>query len=98
MTVFERGRSISFAKKVFLTVQQQLVCNVTGRVMRVWKQWTDEDRTTQKSESRPRTVTLKYDDKRMICMVLTGRAASSTQLEAHWSTATNVSLATSSIC
>ncbi|KFM59053.1 Transposable element Tc1 transposase, partial [Stegodyphus mimosarum] len=65
--------------------------------MRVWKQWTDECRTTRKSGSGPRNVTSARDDRHLVRMARTDRTASSRQLAALWSIATGVSLCASSI-
>lgn len=60
--------------------------------MRVWKQWNDENRTAQKSKSELRKVTSTRDDRHIIRMTLTNRTVSYRQLEAHFSTATDISL------
>ncbi|KFM67459.1 Transposable element Tcb2 transposase, partial [Stegodyphus mimosarum] len=69
----------------------------SSTVMRVWKQWTDECRTTRKSGSGPRNVTSARDDRHLVRMARTDRTASSRQLAALWSIATGVSLCASSI-
>ncbi|GFS94130.1 transposable element Tc1 transposase [Trichonephila clavipes] len=65
--------------------------------MRVSKQWTDEGRTARKSGSGPRNVTSARDDRLLVRMAQTDHTASSRQLAAQWSTATDVSLCASSI-
>ncbi|GFT07004.1 transposable element Tcb2 transposase [Trichonephila clavipes] len=65
--------------------------------MRVWKQWTDEHRTTRKIGSGRRKVTSVYDDLHLLRMVVNERTASSRQLAARWSTATGVLMSASSI-
>lgn len=66
-------------------------------VMRIWKRWTNENRTTRKSGSGPRQVTSMNDDRHLVRMTLTDRRASSRLLAAHWSTALGVSLSASSV-
>ena len=63
--------------------------------MRVWKQWTDECRTTRKPGSGPRNVT--RDDRHLVRMTWTDRRTSSRQLAAQWSITTGVSFCASSI-
>ncbi|GFV52440.1 hypothetical protein TNCV_2771871 [Trichonephila clavipes] len=47
--------------------------------MRVWKQWTDEHRTTRN------TVTSARDDRHLLHMTVNDHTASPRQLEARWS-------------
>ncbi|GFV81022.1 transposable element Tcb2 transposase [Trichonephila clavipes] len=65
--------------------------------MRVWKQWTDEHRTTRKTSSERRKVTSMRDDRPLLRMAVNDRLASSRLLTACWSTATSVLMSTSSI-
>ncbi|GFX86182.1 transposable element Tc1 transposase [Trichonephila clavipes] len=65
--------------------------------MRVWKQWTDELRTTRKTDSGRRKVTSARDDRHMLRMAVNDHTASSKQLVACWSTATGVLMSASSI-
>ncbi|GFW71852.1 transposable element Tcb2 transposase [Trichonephila clavipes] len=65
--------------------------------MRVWKQCTDEHRTTRKTCSGRRKVTSAHDDRHLLRMVGNDRTASSRQLAARWSTATGVLMSTLSI-
>ncbi|GFX87698.1 transposable element Tc1 transposase [Trichonephila clavipes] len=65
--------------------------------MRVWKQWTDEHRTTRKIDSGRRKVTSARNDQHLLCMVVNDRAASSGQLAARWSIAACVLMSASSI-
>ncbi|GFV27479.1 transposable element Tcb2 transposase [Trichonephila clavipes] len=66
-------------------------------VMRVWKQWTDEHRTTRKTGSGRWKVTSARDDRHLLRMTGNDRAASSRQLKARWFTATGVLMSASSI-
>ncbi|GFX13726.1 hypothetical protein TNCV_599361 [Trichonephila clavipes] len=55
----------------------------SSTMMRVWKQRTDEHRTTRKTGSRRRKVTLARDDRYLLCMMVNERTASSWQLTAR---------------
>ncbi|GFX80107.1 transposable element Tcb2 transposase [Trichonephila clavipes] len=66
-------------------------------MMRVWKQWTDEHRTTQKTGSGRRKGTSACEDRHLLRMVVNDHTASSRQLAAHWYTATGVLMSASSI-
>ncbi|KFM68742.1 Transposable element Tc1 transposase, partial [Stegodyphus mimosarum] len=98
LTEFERGRIIGLreAGLSYRAVSSRVQRN-SSTVMRVWKQWTDECRTTRKSGSGPRNVTSARDDRHLVRMARTDRTASSRQLAALWSIATGVSLCASSI-
>ncbi|KFM69281.1 Transposable element Tc1 transposase, partial [Stegodyphus mimosarum] len=98
LTEFERGRIIGLreAGLSYRAVASRVQRN-SSTVMRVWKQWTDECRTTRKSGSGPRNVTSARDDRHLVRMARTDRTASSRQLAALWSIATGVSLCASSI-
>ncbi|GFT95752.1 uncharacterized protein TNCV_311161 [Trichonephila clavipes] len=52
-------------------------------VMRVWKQWTDEHRTTRKTGSGRWKGTSVHDDRHLLCVVVNDRTASSRQLATH---------------
>ncbi|GFU36789.1 transposable element Tc1 transposase [Trichonephila clavipes] len=69
----------------------------SSTVMRVWKQWTDEHRTTRKTGSGRREVTSARDDRHLILMAGNDRTASSRQLAARWSTAPGVLMLASSM-
>ncbi|GFX82100.1 transposable element Tcb2 transposase [Trichonephila clavipes] len=60
--------------------------------MRVLKQWTEEHRTTRKTGSGRRKMTLARDDRHLLRMTVEDRTASSRQLTARWSTATGPNL------
>ncbi|GFW17233.1 transposable element Tcb2 transposase [Trichonephila clavipes] len=66
-------------------------------MMRSWKQWTVEHRTTRKTSSGRRKMTSVCDDQHLFHMVVNDRTASSRQLVARWSTATGVLMSSSSI-
>ncbi|PRD31868.1 UNVERIFIED_CONTAM: hypothetical protein NCL1_22198 [Trichonephila clavipes] len=55
------------------------------KVMRVWKQWTDNHRTTRKTGSGRRKVTSARDDRHLLRMAVNDREASSRQLAVRWS-------------
>ncbi|PRD36641.1 UNVERIFIED_CONTAM: hypothetical protein NCL1_08022 [Trichonephila clavipes] len=65
--------------------------------MRVWKQWTDEPRTTRETGSGRRKVSSARDDRHLLRIAVNDRTAFSRQLTAHWSTATGVLMSASSI-
>ncbi|GFY29631.1 transposable element Tcb2 transposase [Trichonephila clavipes] len=56
--------------------------------MRVWKQWTYEHQTTRKTGRGRLKVTLARDDRHLHRMTVNDGTASSRQLAARWSTAT----------
>ncbi|GFT95989.1 transposable element Tcb2 transposase [Trichonephila clavipes] len=71
---------------------QQLLDNVVQRarvqrdsstVMRVWRWWTDEYRTTRKTGSGRRKVTSVRDDRHLLRMTVNDRTASSRELAAR---------------
>lgn len=95
---FERGRIIGLREGGFsYRAIAARVQRSSSTVMRVWKQWIDENRTTRKTGSGRRKVTSMRDDRHLVRMAVTDRTASSRQLAAHWSTATGVALCASSI-
>ncbi|GFU13757.1 transposable element Tcb2 transposase [Trichonephila clavipes] len=59
--------------------------------MQIWKQWTDELRTTRKTGSERRKETSASDDRYLLRMVVNARTASSRLLAARWSPATDES-------
>ncbi|GFV03405.1 transposable element Tcb2 transposase [Trichonephila clavipes] len=65
--------------------------------MRVWKQWTDEDRTTRKTGSGRWKVASARDDRHLHRMMVNSRTASFRQLAARWSIAAGVLMSASSI-
>ncbi|GFW94471.1 transposable element Tc1 transposase [Trichonephila clavipes] len=69
----------------------------SSTVMRVWKQWTDEHRTTRKTGSGRRKLTSTCNDRHLLRMAVKERTYSSRQVAARWSTATGVLMPTSSI-
>ncbi|GFW06040.1 transposable element Tcb2 transposase [Trichonephila clavipes] len=66
--------------------------------MRVWKQWTDEHRTTRKTGSGPRKVISARDNRHQLRITVNDHTASSSQSAARWSTATDESRFNFSIC
>lgn len=98
LTEFERGRIIGLREGGFS--YREIAARVqrnSSTVMRVWKQWTEENRTTRKTGSGRRKVTSARDDRHLVRMAVTDRTASSRQLAARWSTATGVLMSASSI-
>ncbi|GFS48007.1 uncharacterized protein TNCV_3599511 [Trichonephila clavipes] len=95
LTESERGRIIVLREGGFYyrSIGARVQRN-SSTVMRVWKQWTDEHRTTRKTGIGRRKVTSACDDRHL---AVNGRTASSRQLAARWSTATGVLMSTSSI-
>ncbi|GFW23148.1 transposable element Tc1 transposase [Trichonephila clavipes] len=88
---FERGRIIGLREGGFsyraIGAREQ---RNSSTVMRVWKQWTDAHRTTRKTGSGRRKVTSARDDRHLLRMAVNNRTASSRQLAARWSIATDV--------
>ncbi|GFT22082.1 transposable element Tcb2 transposase [Trichonephila clavipes] len=58
--------------------------------MRIWKQWTDEHRTTRKTSNGRPKVTSAHDDRHLHRMAMNDRTSSSRKLAARWCTATGV--------
>ncbi|GFS92791.1 transposable element Tc1 transposase [Trichonephila clavipes] len=89
LTKFERGRIIGLRGRrfsyhaIWARVQRS-----SSTVMRVWKHWTDEHRTSRKFGSRRRKVTSARDDQHLLRMAVNDCTAASRQLVARWSTAT----------
>ncbi|GFW57997.1 transposable element Tc1 transposase [Trichonephila clavipes] len=98
LTVLERWRIIGLREGGFFchAVGARVQCN-SSTVMRVWKQWTDEHRTTRKTRSGRRKVTSACDVEHLLRMTVNYRTASSRQLAARWSTATGVLMSALSI-
>ncbi|GFW74920.1 transposable element Tc1 transposase [Trichonephila clavipes] len=61
--------------------------------MRVWKQWTDDYRTTRKTGSGRWKRTSERDDQHLLHMAVNDSTASSGLLAARWSNATSVLIA-----
>ncbi|GFV63386.1 transposable element Tcb2 transposase [Trichonephila clavipes] len=66
-------------------------------MMRVWKQGTDEHRTTRKTGGRRRKVKSVHDDRYQLCMTVNDRTTSSRQFPERWFTSTGVLMSVSSI-
>ncbi|GFW23277.1 transposable element Tc1 transposase [Trichonephila clavipes] len=98
LTELERGRIIGLRGGGFPyhAIRARVQRN-SSTVMRVWKQWTDEHRTTQKTSSGRRKVTSASDDRHLLRKAVSGRTASSRQLAAGWSTTAGVLMSASSI-
>ncbi|GFU39773.1 transposable element Tcb2 transposase [Trichonephila clavipes] len=85
-------------RRIFLSRNRSLcAAEQFHGVMRVWKQWTDEHRTTRKTGRGRRMVTSTRDDRHLLHMAVNDRTASSRQWAARWSTATGVPMSASSI-
>ncbi|GFV30795.1 uncharacterized protein TNCV_3666861 [Trichonephila clavipes] len=78
LTEFERGRIISLREG-----GARVQWNKVKKVMRVWKQWTNEHRTTRKTGDRRRKVTSAHDDRHLLRMAVNDRTAFSRQLAAR---------------
>ena len=65
--------------------------------MSIWKQCSDEHKTTPKTGSERQTVTLTRDNRHLLQMVVNDHSASSRYLAERWSTATGALISTSSI-
>ncbi|GFT25681.1 transposable element Tc1 transposase [Trichonephila clavipes] len=69
----------------------------SSTVMRAWKLWTEEYRTTRRTGSGRRKVMSARDDLHLLRMAVNERTAFSRQLAARSSAATNVLMSASSI-
>ncbi|GFW00634.1 transposable element Tc1 transposase [Trichonephila clavipes] len=98
LTEFERGRIIDLPDEGFYyrAIRARVQRN-SSPVIRVWKQWTDDHRTTRKTGSGRRKVTSARNNRDLLRMVVKDRIASSRQLTARWSPATDVLMSASSI-
>ncbi|GFV83956.1 transposable element Tc1 transposase [Trichonephila clavipes] len=95
---FERGRIIGFREGGFsYRAIGACVQRTSSTVMRVWKQWTDEHRTTRKTGNGRRKVASESDDRHLLHMGVNECTASSMHLAARWSTVTGVLMSASSI-
>ena len=65
--------------------------------IRIWKQWTEERRTTRKTDSRRWKGKSKREDQHLFRIAIDDHTTSSRQLTARWSTATGVLMSASSI-
>lgn len=84
---------MDFVEKNFAIVQKQSVCSVrTLRVIRVWKQNSDENPTTRKYGRGLWKVASMRKYRHKFHIPLMDHTASSTQLAAHWLTVTGLSL------
>ncbi|GFU94471.1 transposable element Tcb2 transposase [Trichonephila clavipes] len=88
-TEFERGRITGPREGGFSyrAIGARVQRN-SSTVMRAWKQWTDEHRTTRKTGNERRKETSARDDRHLLRITVNGRITSSRQLAARWSTAT----------
>ncbi|GFS72714.1 transposable element Tc1 transposase [Trichonephila clavipes] len=85
LTEFEQVRVIGLREGVFsYHVVGACVQWHSSAVMRVWKQWTDEHRTTRKTGRGRRKVTSAYKDRHLHRMAVNDHTVSSRQLTAHW--------------
>ncbi|GFX39674.1 transposable element Tc1 transposase [Trichonephila clavipes] len=90
-TNFERGKIISLREGGFsYRAIGARVQRDSSTVMRIWKQWIDEYRTTRKTGSGRWKVTSVRDDRHLLRMTVNESTTSSRELAAHWSTATGV--------
>ena len=95
---FERGKIISLREERFsyraiaASVQRN-----SSTVMRVWKQWTNEQWKTRKSGSGRRKQNSACDDRHLLRMAANDRTASFRQLADRWFTSTGVLTSVSSI-
>ncbi|GFS96691.1 uncharacterized protein TNCV_4754041 [Trichonephila clavipes] len=97
LTEFERERIIGLREGFSYRAIRASEQRNSFTVIRAWKQWTEEHRTTRKTGSGRRKATSACDDRRLLRMAVNDRTASSRQLAARWSTATGVLMAASSI-
>ncbi|GFS81963.1 transposable element Tc1 transposase [Trichonephila clavipes] len=98
LTEFEREKVISLREGGFsFRATGARVQRNNSTMMRVWKQWINERRTTRKTSSGRRKVTSIRDDQHLLHRVVNDCTASSRQLAARWSTGTGVLMSVSSI-
>ena len=72
LTEFERGRIIDLREDGLLyRAVAALVQRYSSTVMRLWKQWTDECRTTRKPRSGPQNMTSTREDRHLVRMTRT---------------------------
>ncbi|GFU42750.1 transposable element Tc1 transposase [Trichonephila clavipes] len=89
LTKFERGIIIGLREGGFsYHVTGARVQRNSSTGMRVWKQRTDEHRTTRKTGRGRWKVTSAHKDRHLLRMAVNDCTASSRQLAARWSTAT----------
>ena len=69
----------------------------SSTVMQVWKQWTDEHRTTRNTDNGRKKVTSAREDRHLHRMAVNDCTVSSRQLGARWSTTTGVLMSILSI-
>ncbi|GFT83678.1 transposable element Tc1 transposase [Trichonephila clavipes] len=98
LTEFERGRIIGLREGGFSSraIGTRVQWN-SSTVMRVWKQWSDEHRTTRKTGSRRWKVTSARDDRHLLYIAMNESTALPRQLAARWCTATGILMLASSI-
>ncbi|GFT05399.1 uncharacterized protein TNCV_124101 [Trichonephila clavipes] len=94
LTEFERERIIGLLEGGFSyhAIEARVQRN-SSTVMRVWKQWTDEHRTTGSGQ---RKAILARSDRYLVRMGVNDRTASFRQLAVRWSTAIGVLMPASS--
>ncbi|GFX64377.1 transposable element Tc1 transposase [Trichonephila clavipes] len=91
LTQFERGKIISLREGGFsYRAIGTHVQRDSSTVMRVWKQWTYEHRTTRKTSNGRQKVTSVRDDRHLLRMAVNVGTASFRQFAARWSTATGL--------
>ena len=78
LTEFEWGRIICLGEGIFSSraIAARVQRN-SSTVMRVWKQWTDERRATQKNGSARRKVMSAREDQYLLRMAVNDHTASS---------------------
>ena len=93
ITEFARGCIIGMRENGFSYRENatRTQCNATT-VMYIWKKWTEKNQARRKPDSGARMSTTAWDDRYLICMVVTNRTASSRVLAQRWSTATGALL------
>ena len=98
VSAFERGRMVGL-REAGLSYSD--IAARTGHaaktVMRVWNQLREESRTQRRAVTGPRNVTTARDDRRLVRMVVTDGAASTTLLSRRWSTAAGLELSASTV-
>ncbi|GFV13822.1 transposable element Tc1 transposase [Trichonephila clavipes] len=89
--MFERGRIIGLREDGFSYSEIKAdVQRNSSTVMRVWKQWTNDDPKTRKTGSGRRKVTSARDDRHLLRMLVNDYTTSYRQLTERCSTATDV--------
>ena len=98
ITEFARGRIMGMGEGgiSYQEIAARMQCNSTT-VMRIWKNWTEENQAREKPGSGALNSTTAREDRQLIHMAVTDRTELSRVLAQRWSTATVVLLSRSTV-